>query len=513
MLGVINMSEEFILSENTINIPNPRKIQGQGEVIIGIFLSLIGLIVLFIWNYAKYLNFQSIRNPGFLEALLAGICLIVGITHVIQGLKNMFVWVIPAHAPRSFGDLDILFTTLRTSDIHTYQKPDSLSFKILHGIFSDKVFYFTSLPRDISLDNISFIMQSVIFSAILLFFWKYVSLFVTMGFITLLLISSVLCIVLTAMIVPKHVPTAKRVYTPQDINGGHPQKVYRSLEDGAIELKFDFPYRFLGSVPSLINSGVQNTGTSHGYTLMETQPETVETRYWKAAIFSLVCGGFFIVLGYFLSVTMNSMIYTKGMPLPIAGAILVGIGYKFLGKSTKLFNLMRFKSKIILSDIKGEYYRSDLGVGKGMHESLSSQRIAVISDNRLSHYAADVLSECHTLNGMREIIAINNSEEIDNDVKSLIKFVESQRKPDLEVQGIDFGQESASKLLQQNVAIARIKAQALGKLPRSAPGMKEISRINHLELEGKDDEADMLCSHCGTGNKGAKFCMNCGAKL
>lgn len=284
------MSEEFILSENTINILNPRKIQGRGEVIIGIFLILISLMVLFIWNYARYLNFQSISNPGFLEALLAGICLIVGIVHVILGLKNMFVWVIPAHAPRNFGNLDILFATLRTSDIHTYQKPDTLSFKILHGAFSEKVFYFTSLPREIALGNISSIMQSIIFSALLLFFWRYVSLFVTMGFIILLLISSVLCIVLTAMIVPKQVPTAKRVYTPQDINGGHPQKVYRSLEDGAIELKFDFPYRFLGSVPSLTNSGVQNTGTSHGYTLMETQPETVETRYQKAAIFSLVCG-------------------------------------------------------------------------------------------------------------------------------------------------------------------------------------------------------------------------------
>ena len=69
------MSEEFILSENTINIPNPRKIQGRGEVIIGIFLTLISLLVLFIWNYVGYLNFQSIRNPGFLEALLAGTCL------------------------------------------------------------------------------------------------------------------------------------------------------------------------------------------------------------------------------------------------------------------------------------------------------------------------------------------------------------------------------------------------------------------------------------------------------
>jgi hypothetical protein len=68
--------------------------------------------------------------------------------------------------------------------------------------------------------------------------------------------------------------------------------------------------------------------------------------------------------------------------------------------------------------------------------------------------------------------------------------VESQRKPDLEGQGIDFGQESASKLLQQKVAIARIKAQALGKPPGYVSGMKEIPRINHLELEKGEEETD-----------------------
>jgi len=175
---------------------------------------------------------------------------------------------------------------------------------------------------------------------------------------------------------------------------------------------------------------------------------------------------------------------------------------------------MRFKSKIILSDIKGEFYKSDLGVGTGMHDSLSSQRIGVISDNRLGHYAADVLAECHTLKGNREIIAINNSQEIENDVQSLVKFVESQRKPDLEVQGIDFGQESAAKLLEQNVAIAKIQAQELGQLPRSAPETKEIPLTKHVELEREgDEEVNMICSQCGTKNKGAKFCINCGTKL
>lgn len=508
------MSENFILSESTINIPNPRKTQGQGEIIIGIFLILIGSMILFISNYSRYLNSQSISDPNFIEALLAAICLIVGIVHVITGFRNIFVWVIPAHAPKNFADLNTLFTTLRTSDIHTYKKPNTLNFKILHGIFSDRAFYFPSLPRDIAVSNISFIMWSFIFSALLLFFWNYLSFFFTIPFIILVLIASVLGFVLTAMLVPRDVPTAKRIYTPQDIHGGHPQKVYRSLEDGAREIKYDYPYRFLGSAPSLANTGVQNTGTAQGYTLMETQPEPVETQYQKAAIFSLVCGGTFIILGFFLSVTMNTLIYTRAIPLPIAGAIVVGIGYDFLGKSTKLFNLMRFKSKIILSDIKGEFYKSDLGVGTSMHDSLSSQRVAVISDNRLNHYSADVLSECHTLKGEREIIAINNSEEIDNDVKSLAKFVESQRKPDLEVQGIDFGQESASKLLQQNVAIAKIKAQELGQLPRSAPEMKEIPHINNPELgEGEEVEVDKFCSQCGTKNKGAKFCKDCGAKL
>lgn len=90
--------------------------------------------------------------------------------------------------------------------------------------------------------------------------------------------------------------------------------------------------------------------------------------------------------------------------------------------------------------------------------------------------------------------------------------MESQRKPDMEVLGIDFGQESASKLLQQNVAITKFKAQALSKFLRSVSRMKEIFRSTSGTGEG-DEEGDMLCSQCGKGNKGTKFCMNCGTKL
>jgi hypothetical protein len=46
----------------------------------------------------------------------------------------------------------------------------------------------------------------------------------------------------------------------------------------------------------------------------------------------------------------------------------------------------------------------------------------------------------------------------------------------MEVLGIDFGQESASKLLQQNVAITKFKARALSKFLQSVPRMKEIFR-------------------------------------
>jgi hypothetical protein len=309
----------------------------------------------------------------------------------------------------------------------------------------------------------------------------------------------------------KDVSTWKKNCVYYDIHGGHPQKLYRSLEDGAGEINYDYLHRFLA--PTLVSTGVQNTGTTQGYTLIESHPEMVGSKYQKAANFSLVFGLFFIVSGFFLSVTMNQIIYTMEMNMPIAGVILIGIGYDFFDKSKKLSDIVRFKSKIILSDLKGEYYKSDLGVGTGVDDSLSSQRVSVISDNRLSHYSAEVLSECYKFEGYRELIAINNSEEIDNDVKSLVKFVESQRKPDLEVQGIDFGQESAKKLLQQNVAIAKIKAQELGQLPQSLE-MKDINIIDNLESgKGEDDEIYVICSNCNKKNKGAKFCMNCGTKL
>lgn len=222
--------------------------------------------------------------------------------------------------------------------------------------------------------------------------------------------------------------------------------------------------------------------------------------------------GFFI-LGFRSLIYLDPVTYPslEGTILPtlITGFIVIGIGYSYLGMASKLFNLLRFDSKAILTDIKGEFYKSDVGVGTSMQDSLRSQRLAVISDSRLNYYAAEVLSECYTLKGEREIVAINVSSKINEDLQSLIKFIESQRKPDLEVQGIDFDQPSASELLKQDIAISEIKAR---QQPR--PGHVQNALQPEVKPSQPIEEKNILvCPECGTKGEGTKFCPNCGTKL
>ena len=511
------MSENFVVSEATIDIPNPLKLYGVGGVIIGATLSLMGLDVLFGKGYLSYLNFQGISYfNNFIIGILSMLCLSIGIIQLSFGLKSLFSWLVPAHAPKNYSDINTIFATLRSSDLDTYKKPETFSLKVLRAFFSDKVFYLTSVPRDIAHGCIKFLLGTSIFSAFLIFFWDVLPLgyIFTRSLIVLMIIASILGIILTILIIPRSLPTARRTHEAQDIHGGHPKKLYRSSQDGAREIGYDYPYRFKGSEPSMDNVGVQDTGTVEGYAFVESQPYPTKHQYNVAAIFSLLCGAIFYILGFKWLVYLDPVIYPTldGMilPIPITGFIVIGIGSSFLGRASKLFNLLRFESKAILTDIEGEFYKSDLGVGTSMQDSLRSQRLAVISDSRLNHYAADVLSECYTLKGEREIVAINDSSKINDDLQSLREFIESQRKPDLEVQGIDFEQPSASKLLQQNIAISAIKA---GQQPQLGYGQNALLQPEvkpPQQIEGKNIR---ICPKCGTKSEEAKFCPNCGTKL
>jgi hypothetical protein len=479
------------MSENKIDIPNLKKIHGMGKILIGIILILISIII-FEKNYVStYVNLpQNISfDQGFLETLLSAISLIVGIFYVIIGILKI-ISAEPVDKPKDFNYKNLIYI-LRPSKT-------GKTGKINH-----------SYSYDIAIKNIFFAMILVLTSGILAFFLEYLNtlnIFVTKTFIILLLIPFGICLIFMKMLIPP-IPTEKKInYTPQDFIDGHPHKVYRILGDGLKEIMYE---RKCGNEPSLQNIGVNNTGITKGCMLMESQPEAIGGKHQNAAIFLFVCGGFYVVLGFFLLETMNQMIYIKVLPFPIAGAIVAFIGNYFIGKSNDLCDIVQFKSKIIFSDLKGEYYRSDLGVGTDIRDSLSSQRLSVISDFRLYHYPAEVTSECHSLREERKIVAINNSKEAVNDLNFLMNFMELQRKPDVEVQGIDFVKESAAKLIQQNIAIAKIKALEIGQ---SYP-TKETSHINNLEFNGGYKEVEIFCSQCGTKNKGAKFCRNCGMKL
>lgn len=291
------MSEKFVVSEDKIDIPNPLKLYGIGETIIGAILSLMGFNVLLGKDYLNYLNFQSISNFNyFFIAIMSMLCLTIGIIQLSFGLKALFLWLVPAHAPKDYRDINNIYSTLRSSDLYSYEPPDTRSFNILRAFFSDKVLYLTSIPRDIAQGCIKFLLGTIVFSVFLIFFWDvlYLGYFFTSSLIVLMIIASILGIILTIFMIPRSVPTARRTHEAQDIHGGHPKKLYRSSQDGAREIGYDYPYRFKGIEPSMKNVGVQDTGTVEGYSFIESQPYPAEHQYNVAAIFSLLCGAVFL---------------------------------------------------------------------------------------------------------------------------------------------------------------------------------------------------------------------------
>jgi len=167
--------------------------------------------------------------------------------------------------------------------------------------------------------------------------------------------------------------------------------------------------------------------------------------------------------------------------LPITGILMVVIGNGLIKDSHMLFNQFHFKSNVILTEIKGEFYQSDVGVGKGMKDSLQSERRGVLSDIRFEHYIATVSSVCHTLENNRNYVSFEKNTRIEKELDDLINYVQTQKKPDLEVHGIDFTEPSASKLVQQNLALSKVESEKL-------PGLG--SDKNDQKLLIKDDQEE-----------------------
>lgn len=472
------MNETIAIAEDTIEVDNPQKLYGKVSVIIGTLVILIGLVVLVI-------NIN--RENSILTIVLSLITIALGFSKLLSGgfaLKKLWV---PLHAPKGFIDTNLLINSIKAGEIDTYNVDKSLSTEILRLFGSKNVYYMHGDAKNIARDAGNRVVKYSVFIIflIVLLAMKIPDISTSFYIFTIIVLLSgiVVNFIFSFGLIPKQMPSAFRVHKTEDIQGGHPKKAFRILIDGLKYLKYDYPKRFDGTEPDSISEGVENTGITNGFALIETQPVPIENKNIPSAQLALYAGYVFWFLGFLFLLTKGtiSSIYLGDFALPITGILMVVTGNSLIKDSHVLFNQFYFKSNVISTEIKGEFYQSDVGVGKGIKDSLQSERRGVLSDIRFNHYIATVFSVCHTLENDRNFISFEKNAHIEQELDDLINYVQTQKKPDLEVHGIDFTEPSASKLVQQNLALSKVESEKL-------PGLKSDKNDQKLLIEHDQEE-------------------------
>lgn len=473
------VNETIAVAEDTIEIDNPQILYGKVSAGIGILVVLIGLIVFAL----------SLNDEDYILTILSLIIIILGFSKLISGgfaLKKLWV---PLHAPKDFINAKMLINSIKTGEIDIYKVDKSLPTQILRLLGSENVYYMQGDVKNIARKASDRIVKYSFFIILLIVLLSIKIADISTSFyiftIIILLSGIILNSIFSLGLIPKITPSAFRVHKTEDIQGGHPKKAFRILIDGLKHLNYEYPKRFNGTEPKSTIEGVQNTGITEGDALIETQPLSIENGNIPSAQIALYAGYALWVLGLLFLLTKSTLssIYLGDFTLPITGILMVVMGDGLIKDSHVLFNQFYFESNVIFTEIKGEFYQSDVGVGKGIKDSLQSERKGVLSDIRFEHYIATVISVCHTLENGRNIVSFEKNAQIESQLDKLINYVQSQKKPDLEVHGINFAEQSASNLVQQNILLSNVKKEDLPKL-----GSNKNSQ-NLFTEENQDEES------------------------
>ena len=353
-------------------------------------VSLIGIIIL----VSAINDFEN----SILILFLSIITIVLGFSKVVSGgfaLKKLWI---PYHAPNEFTDSKLLINAIKTGKIGLYKIDKSFSIELLKLFGSKNVYFMRGYVKNIAQASIirAFNYSILIVFLIILYTLQIVNIsFTFYAFAIFIMLSgTIVNFFFSLRLIPKEMPSAFRIHKTNDIQGGHPKKVYRVLIDGLKALKYDYPKRFIGNEPNVTNEGVENTGTTKGFTLIENQPIPIENKNISSANLALFAGYTLWFFGFLFMLVENkfSSINLGDFALPITGILMVGMGNSLIKDSHVLFNQFYFKSNVILTELNGEYYQSDVGVGKGVSDSLQSERRGVLSDIRLEHYIASILS-------------------------------------------------------------------------------------------------------------------------
>jgi len=507
----------FAISARKVSItPQQRIFSIRVMILSGIYLVMVGIFLM-----VTLLIFDpDVKILGFFYYILL---LVVYIRMFFVGYQHRLL-LAPIDIPYDFVDYDTVYNSLRKKRLVTFGRDLSISSSIFRTFFGSRFdFFISQIKRRIhstigSLFGYFFGLGWAVFLFIIIYVEQHtINYYFT---IFLLLLAYWICAVclfygVIVNLTPKYSPKANVHYDLQEYSGSHPGRIHRNVTSMLEKLNYDYPRRFKSLPPELYPIAVGDTGTTYGNMFIESIPDNeanVENEaYMNGMILSLYASFF---MGACVTITPILLLF-KFEPFLLFFIFycwfILMIQHMFFSLSRALAISYFWKSKIILIEISGEYYRSNIGVGTGSQDSLKSERLSIISDVTARYHGTEVTSQSVGISSYREMINLGHSQEIIDAFNILNKHLEvGNQVVDVQIPNIEHP--NVQKLANLNVQISRARGLQQPK-PASAflsAGTTPSQMLTSGDQRSKSDSM-VSCPNCGEKIPGSvKFCDYCG---
>ncbi|MGH7471488.1 MAG: hypothetical protein ACRENP_26350, partial [Longimicrobiales bacterium] len=442
---------EFFANQ-TIKASNPLRLFGVSRLVVGGLYSALALYILFgaiaTTDLAQPALLQSLLESGgralfdstfsatqVVRTLIAVAVLIAGGRMLSSGIGGLTRLVVPPRAPRDLDPAEIA-TGLARREMSAYSVSTGESYWLLRHWFPHQFPLLTNRTRSMvnnALREVSRMIWMVLLLAgafallrmlpadFRLDYGLYSPDFPYLFLITFLT-GAALHVALAITALPTLAPRADVIEFRTTVRGGgDPGHIAHGLlhELGAIRPPEGTPNRSTQVGFSLNGAGgVGDAGEFAGRLTVENQPGVVEASRPRFTL-GLLSAGSALQLLALLWLFRLPIFATVTTPAPGQGLLLLGwlgqllagwllarLGRRMIKGAHEVLNTFRFESLAVLLDVSGNFARSQVTVGKAIHDSIESENLVVRSDSSMAGYAATILTESAGLMGHRQIVGM-----------------------------------------------------------------------------------------------------------
>ena len=450
-------------ASQSIKLPNHTVVYGIVLTAVGIFITLGAFTRLyelreffplrlpdqvneFILNYVPFIVGVFVTTV----ASCAGA--IVGLNWLFNGFRHMSRLRVSMNQPGEYYRPETVSFGLKEGKLQSYDHAPSLIFYIIGKIWSNAR-YISEIPGQIVRLNVRFIWKAVAMAIVIHFSFKVLELVppylasIGLGvgyvlpsptpFYKLLLVVCVLKFIIALSLIPLRKPGASREMDSMIVEGtGHPSVFFAILEEGS---KI-FARKNVGNTVSRTSPTVCKDGEKQVGTLIESFPDYVKTSSRISALIALFLGSIMVVVGFLqiilmqypsFSVPYDDFFRLYSLSLIVDLVLNVSIilfGKSFLDQAGSLLAVYRFRSKILYIEAKGDF---DSGAEENLSKKSKKEEKLfnplVNGAFNVRYFSAEAISESITPEGVRELIGLETSEKLMQEV-AVLKFMPFQVK-------------------------------------------------------------------------------------